>query len=94
MSSITLKKNFVYITISKDEIHIIKKDCILGYKGTSYINLLLTIYTNIPGAKICIECGVGVEGNKEYHKYTEILDNILSPEVPEVVQQSDNMLKN
>ena len=85
MPSITVEKNCVNINAVDDkEIHYIKKECILGYKGyiPGYANLAIKIYTNIPGAEITLKFE-GERYSEEYRKYRAILDSILSPEVQE-----------
>jgi hypothetical protein len=93
MPSITVKKDCVYIIIDKDSLYCIKKECILGYWVRGTFTTYLTIYTNLPKADICIDY-TGKEANEQCEKHIDILNKIISPEVPEVVQPSVNMLKN
>jgi hypothetical protein len=91
--SIQVIKDCLFVQSSKN-VYYIKKDCILGFgSGTTFREAYLEIYTNIPNAKILIEAGSENE-IKELTKMVEIIKNILSPEVPEVVKPSGNMLRN
>lgn len=76
MPNIKVKNNCVVIQISKDLIHILRKECILGYRvSDSY----LTIYTNIPKLDISIEY-TRAEA-EQFMKHAEILQSILSPDL-------------
>lgn len=76
MPNIKLKKDCLIIQISKDNIYILRKDCILGYRVSDYY---LTVYTNIPKVDICIEY-TRAEA-EQFMKHAEILQSILSPDV-------------
>lgn len=76
MPTIKVKNNCVVIQISKDLIHVLRKECILGYRVSDYY---LTLYTNIPKLDICIE--YSRTDAEQFMKHAEILQSILSPEV-------------
>jgi len=92
--SIKVVKDCVLIEISGNEMYYIKKECILGL-GVEILpfSSWFNIYTNIPKTNIRIELERET-ANEDIKNYTNIIKNILSPEVPEVVQPTANILRN
>lgn len=69
--SLELVKNCLRIKTT-GETHYIKKECVLGYKETGdNLDWSLTIYTNIPGADICINFRIEILRKSDIYPYTQ-----------------------
>ena len=96
MPYIKVKTNCVYIQTSKDNLHVIKKECILAYHVSGSYNSYVDIYTNIPTLKISIEYSASEA--QQCMKDAEVLQSIVSPEVQKtgdlLTLTLDNIVRN